>query len=999
MTNYRIEVSVDPTQAVDGTKKVVRELDGLEAKAASVQNALAKAFLLIGGAAVIKEILGMADAWTDLTSRVRIAVGSQDLASETMTRLADIARRTYSDLNLTAESFLLNSTALRELGYNTQQQLDYTEALNNALVVSGAKGDRARQVTEALAKAMAFGTLQGENLNTVVQTGGRVAEALATGLGVTTNELRKLGAEGKITTVAAVEALTSQMEVLRGEAESMPATIGDAFTILKNNLLQYIGKADEATGISSTLSQTILFLSGYVEELALGVGVLALALGAQFLANMAASIAVTGSLTARVIALNAALLANPLIGFTIATAALTAATVAWGVAMIGAEEEVSKLQAAGNKLALTDFGKLGDDILSVKKNLEAALRAQIASNGTNAIAAAKVEEYRAKLQKLNDQQQLLRTGQAASAAQAAQLQKATDALAKSAADYIGELEKENNLLTFNSHERAIQAELLKEIATLNKGEGPKVTDAQKAALEAAIRNNQALRDQDAVLQKIRGPQEQFATDLGSLQALLTAGRISTDEFNKGLLAIATSTEGIDLKALGVSGGGADTGALSSIQAQIAAQKELATAETNRVRVLQDINGPAQELIDKQEILKTLLSDCSITQEQYNTASKDTFEALNLLNPAYAAQQALLEEIVGPMRQAQERQTALDGLFAQGAITAAQYEAEVVKLDAALHPLTDSQQRQADLIKELVGPTEELKQRQADLNALYLAGSLAAGVYAEETKRIQEALHPLSDAQKLQADILAHIHEPQDQLIATQTALNALYASGAITAQEYATALDQATVSANSLGSDASQGLAAGLAQIRLHLNDVGGAVEQTLVNGFKAGEDALVNFVRTGKADFSGFVNSILDDLARLAVQQLLAGLFPSPNPSGGGGGGAGSLAGFFGSLFGGGKAEGGSVTGGKAYLVGEKGPEIFHTPQGGGNIVPAGETAAALRSSAPAPVVNVTTPPVQIVNVSDPSEIPRAIQSQAGEEAIMNVISRKRQTVKGLTK
>ena len=42
----------------------------------------------------------------------------------------------------------------------------------------------------ALSKAMASGKLSGDNLNTVIETGGRVAEALANGLGVTVTELR-----------------------------------------------------------------------------------------------------------------------------------------------------------------------------------------------------------------------------------------------------------------------------------------------------------------------------------------------------------------------------------------------------------------------------------------------------------------------------------------------------------------------------------------------------------------------------------------------------------------------------------------------------------------------------------------------------------------------------------------------------------------------------------------------------------------------------------------
>ena len=46
-----------------------------------------------------------------------------------MDRLAAMARRTYSGIEQTTESWLANATALRELGLSTRESLDFTEAL------------------------------------------------------------------------------------------------------------------------------------------------------------------------------------------------------------------------------------------------------------------------------------------------------------------------------------------------------------------------------------------------------------------------------------------------------------------------------------------------------------------------------------------------------------------------------------------------------------------------------------------------------------------------------------------------------------------------------------------------------------------------------------------------------------------------------------------------------------------------------------------------------
>ena len=70
---------------------------------------------------------------------------------------------------------------------------------------------------DALNKAMSLGVLRGQNLNTVIGRGGRVAELLADQLGVTTSELLTMGAQGKIT--EDVFALAGNMQLLSDEAE------------------------------------------------------------------------------------------------------------------------------------------------------------------------------------------------------------------------------------------------------------------------------------------------------------------------------------------------------------------------------------------------------------------------------------------------------------------------------------------------------------------------------------------------------------------------------------------------------------------------------------------------------------------------------------------------------------------------------------------------------------------------------------------------------------
>ena len=282
-------VSAQNQAAAAGSRAAIAalKLEQAQGKAAVKAKALSAALsplrvalLGIVSAIGVGSFAQMTSELTDLHSRVQRITGDGDSARETFKRLQEMAQRTYSDFNLTAESFLSNSNALRELGYTTKGQLDYTEALNNALVVSGAKAERAEQVQTALSKAMAMGSLQGVNLNTVIQNGGRVAELLAEQLGVNVNELRRVGSEGRITGSVIYSALAGNLIKTREEAEAMPATIQDGFQQIKNAVKQAVFDFDQMTGLSEKLAGALVWVSKNLDIVAIaaaGMGVAALA--------------------------------------------------------------------------------------------------------------------------------------------------------------------------------------------------------------------------------------------------------------------------------------------------------------------------------------------------------------------------------------------------------------------------------------------------------------------------------------------------------------------------------------------------------------------------------------------------------------------------------------------------------------------------------------------------------------------------------------------------
>jgi hypothetical protein len=133
------------------------------------------------------------------------------------------------------------------------------------------------------------------------------------------------------------------------------------------------------------------------------------------------------------------------------------------------------------------------------------------------------------------------------------------------------------------------------------------------------------------------------------------------------------------------------------------------------------------------------------------------------------------------------------------------------------------------------------------------------------------------------------------------------------------------------------------------LDDLTKFTDQNTVKAFKNAEDALVDFVRTGEADFKKFTDNVIRDLIRLQIRMTLITPFFTAFEAAGGFGKGGLFAGF-GALFGGGKADGGSVKGGTPYLVGERGAELF-VPNASGQIITNENTKAMMGSAEPVSV------------------------------------------------
>jgi hypothetical protein len=109
------------------------------------------------------------------------------------------------------------------------------------------------------------------------------------------------------------------------------------------------------------------------------------------------------------------------------------------------------------------------------------------------------------------------------------------------------------------------------------------------------------------------------------------------------------------------------------------------------------------------------------------------------------------------------------------------------------------------------------------------------------------------------------------------------------------------------------------------LNDAAQQLGQSIQSSMEQGFMAIFDGTKKASAAFRDMARQILAELYRVLVVQRLVGTFQA-----GGGGILGALAG----AFGGARADGGPVSAGRSYLVGERGPEMI-VPRSDAHVIP----------------------------------------------------------------
>lgn len=291
-----------------GTNDLTRNTDRLSRSAAGGTTAIQRLTLSIGGlqsvfggliaAMSVGSIFKTADAMQSLNSRIKLVTDSTEEYLTVQGRLRAMAQSNLTQYDSLVTLYASSRRALVQLGKTQNETLDFTDNLTKAMFIGGgAAASQAAALTQ-LGQALSSGVLRGEEFNSIAEQAPILLELISEEMGVAQGALRKLAADGKISSKVVYDAISGATEKLGELASRMPATMAQGLETVKNKYKYFIDDMLNSTGgFSSVVANSLIGIGQNLNSLIPILAAGGLAWGAYALAT---STAVTTSVAAAV---------------------------------------------------------------------------------------------------------------------------------------------------------------------------------------------------------------------------------------------------------------------------------------------------------------------------------------------------------------------------------------------------------------------------------------------------------------------------------------------------------------------------------------------------------------------------------------------------------------------------------------------------------------------------------------------------------------------------
>ncbi|HEK2652334.1 TPA: tape measure protein [Proteus mirabilis] len=294
------QVQMDVRQLLTSQQQLEQRLNRMDSSfnrtSQSVNNtersmqSLSKVAAALTGYLSASMVASYSEAWTELNNKLSNSVRASESLIDVTQRVFDISQATRSSLDATATLYARLERGTREYNTSAADLAKLTSIINQGFIVSGATAQEAENAIIQLSQGIASGVLRGEEFNSVAEQGSRLMVALADSMGVGIGQLRKMAAEGKLTTDVVVKGLLSQGDAIGKEFAKTTRTMSQAFQEAGNNLTKFLGENTTIKASINVFSDAVITASKSLDEMVLAVSLVASVVGGRYIAAMGLAI-------------------------------------------------------------------------------------------------------------------------------------------------------------------------------------------------------------------------------------------------------------------------------------------------------------------------------------------------------------------------------------------------------------------------------------------------------------------------------------------------------------------------------------------------------------------------------------------------------------------------------------------------------------------------------------------------------------------------------------
>lgn len=274
------------TQQTEKASKKQVKLRSEMKKTTSQANLLSKAFRFLGGYLALSKLGQMADEYAQIKSTLAILTDTDEQRIALQEKLFKLSQETRNSTKETVDLYAKLTMNASSLNLSQEKRLQLTELINKALVAGGGSTEDNKRVLLQFGQALGIGRFQGQDLKSILQNNIGFAKTIAEGLGVDVGKLTEMGASGQLTSEKVVNAILKQQDEINRKYSKSAVTLQQSLQMVRDSFVDFIGRTDEAWGISSKLASALKLVSDNMRILANALGFLLLPSLLRFKINL-----------------------------------------------------------------------------------------------------------------------------------------------------------------------------------------------------------------------------------------------------------------------------------------------------------------------------------------------------------------------------------------------------------------------------------------------------------------------------------------------------------------------------------------------------------------------------------------------------------------------------------------------------------------------------------------------------------------------------------------